>query len=191
MSSDQPSANHLKSRHRLLIEANTRWLLQALALLEKVSDEAYAGTPAGLEPHRAGAHLRHILEFYDCFLCGMRTGYIDYDARRRDPVIERSRAEAARRIQEIIASLNSGSYEHENFIVMVRMEGADELGITGGWLASSVSRELQALSSHTIHHFALIAMTLRAQGVPVDLSFGVAPSTLHHQNRMRASSNAA
>ena len=97
MSSDQPSTNHPKSRHKLLIEVNTRWLLQAGALLEKISDDAYAGMPAGVEPHRVGAHLRHILEFYDCFLCGMRTGYIDYDARRRDPVIERSRAEAARR----------------------------------------------------------------------------------------------
>lgn len=191
MSSDQPSTNHPKSRHKLLIEVNTRWLLQAGALLEKISDEAYACMPAGVEPHRVGAHLRHILEFYDCFLCGMRTGYIDYDARRRDPVIERSRAEAARRIQEIIASLNSGNYEHEDFIVMVRMEGADEMGITGGWLASSVSRELQTLSSHTIHHFALIAVTLRAEGIPVDASFGVAPSTLNYQKRLRTTSSAA
>ncbi|MBX9599848.1 MAG: hypothetical protein K2X35_02550 [Bryobacteraceae bacterium] len=186
-----PSADHPKGRHRLLIETNTRWLRQALRLLDSITDDAYTGTAAGLEPHRAGAHIRHILEFYDCFLCGMRTGHIDYDARRRDPGIERSRAEAARRIQEIIASLNSGEYEHEDFIVMVRMEGARELGMTGAWLASSVSRELQTLSSHTIHHFALISMTLRAQGVPVDLSFGVAPSTLNHQKRPWTASSAA
>jgi hypothetical protein len=29
------------------------------------------------------------------------------------------------------------------------------------FLLSSVARELQALSSHTIHHFAVMAMTLR------------------------------
>jgi hypothetical protein len=33
----------------------------------------------------------------------------------------------------------------------------------------------RCLSSHTVHHFALIALTLRAHGVAVDPKFGVAP----------------
>ena len=48
------------------------------------------------------------------------------------------------------------------------------------FLISSVGRELQVLSSHTIHHFALMAMTLRVLGVPVDPDFGMAPSTLRY-----------
>ena len=44
----------------------------------------------------------------------------------------------------------------------------------------SVSRELQVLSSHTIHHFALIAMTLRLHGIEMDPDFGMAPSTLRY-----------
>jgi len=47
-------------------------------------------------------------------------------------------------------------------------------------MESSVSRELQVLSSHTIHHFALIAMTLRLHGVEMDPDFGMAPSTLRY-----------
>jgi hypothetical protein len=47
-------------------------------------------------------------------------------------------------------------------------------------MESSLSRELQVLSSHTIHHFALIAVTLRAHGVQMDADFGMAPSTLRH-----------
>jgi hypothetical protein len=49
------------------------------------------------------------------------------------------------------------------------------------WCRSSVSRELQFLLSHTVHHYALIAMTLRAAGVELDEELGVAPSTLAYQ----------
>ena len=47
------------------------------------------------------------------------------------------------------------------------------------------------LSSHTIHHFALIAMALRAHGVAVEAGFGMAPSTLSYQARRAASAEAA
>ena len=47
-------------------------------------------------------------------------------------------------------------------------------------MESSISRELQVLSSHTVHHFALIAMTLRMHGVEIDSDFGMAPSTLRY-----------
>jgi hypothetical protein len=57
------------------------------------------------------------------------------------------------------------------------MENADE----DVYLISSIGRELQALSSHTIHHFALIAITLRLHGFDVDQDFGMSPSTLRYQ----------
>ncbi len=49
------------------------------------------------------------------------------------------------------------------------------------FLVSSVGRKLQVLSSHTIHHFTLMAMTLRALGVPVDPDFGMASSALRYR----------
>jgi hypothetical protein len=49
-------------------------------------------------------------------------------------------------------------------------------------MISSTGRELQTLSSHTIHHFALIAMTLRVLGHKVDRDFGMAPSTLRYMS---------
>ena len=48
------------------------------------------------------------------------------------------------------------------------------------WADSSVERELQVLLSHTVHHYALIAVALRLHGHPVDEEFGVAPSTLRY-----------
>jgi hypothetical protein len=60
------------------------------------------------------------------------------------------------------------------------MEDAESNDVSDSFMESSLSRELQVLSSHTVHHFALIAVTLRAHGVQMDPDFGMAPSTLRH-----------
>jgi uncharacterized damage-inducible protein DinB len=48
------------------------------------------------------------------------------------------------------------------------------------WSVSSTFRELQFLATHTVHHFALVALLLRQRGVEVPVEMGVAPSTLEH-----------
>jgi hypothetical protein len=163
-----------------LIETNVRWLRQALRLLGGLDDTAYATTPRGLAPHRAGAHLRHILEFYQCFLDGLESSHIDYDARRRDDTIEYSRDAASAAIRAIIRALETSRDLYQERIIWVRMEDCDSNTAHEGFMESSISRELQVLSSHTVHHFALIAITLRMHGVEIDSDFGMAPSTLRY-----------
>ena len=163
-----------------LIETNVRWLRQVLQLLDRLSDAAYSTTPRGFAPHRAGAHLRHILEFYQCFLEGLEGFHIDYDARRRDEAIECSREAAAAAIRLIIGSLETCHGLRHDRAVRVRMEDAESDAVRNVFMESSISRELQVLSSHTVHHFALIAMTLRMHGVEMDPGFGMAPSTLRY-----------
>jgi hypothetical protein len=170
----------MQTRLAALIEINVRWLRQALRLLERLDDRAYATTPEGFAPHRAGAHLRHTLEFYKCFLEGQDSSHIDYDARPRDEAIEHSREAASAAIRSIIRALHMDMELRQERIIWVRMEDAESSGVRDVFMESSISRELQVLSSHTVHHFALIAMTLRAHGVLMDPKFGMAPSTLHH-----------
>ena len=170
----------LHRRLSALTATNIRWLCQALHLLERLDDSVYSATAPGFAPHRAGAHLRHVLEFYQCFLDGLDSSHIDYDSRRRDESIERSRHTAAIAIRSIIHVLDTRAALHEERIVWVRMEDAEASGVANSFMESSISRELQVLSSHTVHHFALIAMTLRAQGVLIDPDFGMAPSTLRY-----------
>ncbi len=169
-------------RRNALIKVNIRRLRQALCLLERIDDTSYAATPAGMEPHRAGAHLRHIIEFYQAFLEGVASHHIDYDARRRDREIERSRAAAAHAINGIIRELRSRPELCFDAIVRVRMEDAPPAA-GEFFMESSIDRELQALSSHTIHHFALISMTLRRHGLQMPAEFGLAPSTLRYRAR--------
>jgi hypothetical protein len=118
-----------------------------------------------------------VLEFYQCFLDGVATSRIDYDARKRDESIERRRQSAMTSIRSTISLFEEVSSFEEDWELAVRMENADE----DVYLVSSVGRELQALSSHTIHHFALIAITLRLHGFDVDRGFGMSPSTLRYQ----------
>ncbi len=165
------------------LEANVTWLQQAAELLEEISDREYSTSPKGWEPHRASGHLRHILEFYQCFLEGLPSGLIDYDARRRDVSIEKSRAAALLAITQIVRTLETASFPL-NRELLVRMEDAPSPS-SQFLFRSTVARELQVLSSHTIHHFALLALTLRGHGVVLDSNFGMAPSTLRYQKLQR------
>lgn len=168
--------------NRELIATNVAWLRQALALVRGIDDVSYRTSPEGLAPHRAGAHLRHILEFYECFLNGLESLNVDYDARQRDERIETSRQVAMDRITAIIERLETEPLVRRDSVLFVRMEDAKANLLEDPYLCSTVGRELQALSSHTIHHFALIAITLRAHGVSVDPDFGMAPSTLRFRS---------
>jgi hypothetical protein len=170
----------VRSRQSALIEINIRWLRQALTLIAKLDDIAYSTAPGELIPHRAGAHFRHILEFYRCFINGLESLQIDYDARQRDRAIEQNRAAASAAIRKLIRFLETSDSLRKESTIWVRMEDADPRDFDNSFMESSISRELQVLSSHTIHHFAMIAMTLRFHGIEIDPEFGMAPSTLRY-----------
>ena len=94
-------------RQEFLIGLNITWLRQAEALLDRISDAVYTASPSDLAPHKAGSHLRHILEFYECFLAGLARARIDYDARKRDLSVQTSRAAAQKRIRSLLRRLET------------------------------------------------------------------------------------
>lgn len=164
-----------------LISMNVAWLNQALSLVQRLNDVTFRSSPQGLAPHRVGGHLRHILEFYECFLDGLGSVMVDYDARPRNHSVENSRDAATEKISSILRRLEDNPWIHHDSVMFVRMENAEASEVESPYLRSSLSRELQTLSSHTIHHFALIAITLRVHGFEVDPDFGMSPSTLRFQ----------
>ncbi|MBL8220506.1 MAG: hypothetical protein JNL62_14830 [Bryobacterales bacterium] len=173
-------------RNHYLVEANLALLEQGLQLLVSLDDETYSQRLHLLFSNRIGAQVRHVLEFYECFLDGLPEGHIDYDARKRDERVEISRAAASEKLQALIGRLASATVRGEDGLVWVRMEDAPAALGDDALLTSSVSRELQVLISHTVHHYALIAVALRMQGQAVDANFGIAPSTLRHQQKRAA-----
>jgi hypothetical protein len=165
-------------RQATLIDINLRWLRQALALIAQLDENLYSAAPSGFAPYRVGPHIRHIVDFYRCFFKGLEGRRIDYNSRDRDRDIETNRSAASNSIRNLIRSFEYCSALRSDSSVLVRPEETENCASEDAFMRSSVSRELQALSSHTIHHFALIAITLRLHGVAVDPKFGMAPSTL-------------
>ena len=100
------------------------------------------------------------MEFYQCFLEGLeRLTSTTMPAGATRPSNQPRCASAA--IRSIIRTLETSIELRGERIIWVRMEDAEASDVRESFMESSISRELQVLSSHTVHHFALIAMTLR------------------------------
>jgi uncharacterized damage-inducible protein DinB len=157
-------------------------LAQGRALALALDAELYAG-PSPLSPHGCvGAHLRHVADFVAAFLRGLERGAIDYDRRERDERLERDPVRAAAHLAHLSRELEPLTVLDPARVIAVRSE---ESVAGAGWQSSTLGRELVALLSHTIHHYALIAVLLRARGIEPPAAFGVAPSTLAHWQEER------
>ena len=146
------------------------------ALVEGLGEQ-----PGGDAAYRAvGPHLRHCLEHFSALLKGLGTGVVDYDARDRDPVLERDRDSVLVALREIVAGLaglDPGSVRRR---IEVRQEGAAGATVV---MASNVERELVFLSGHTIHHLAIMKLLAERAGVTVAEGIDMAFSTRTHLAR--------
>lgn len=163
------------------LSQNIELIQQGLDLLRSLPAEAYNQEPPAESPAPAlGPHIRHCLDFYLCFLDGLKANVIDYGSRSRRRDVETDAGTAIRElevIQQRLAKLDTSRLGES--VELRRDIGEGEAQQFG----STVGRELQFLLGHTVHHYALIAIGLRLEGVPVPDEFGVAPSTLEHWRR--------
>lgn len=160
-----------------LLQDNIDLLRQGMALFERLESAVYAGEG---EAHgrSIGAHLRHVLDHYDAFLTGLTSEEVDYDARARGTAVEVDRREGLRRVADVEARLNRITASDLDRRLQIREEASDSL--------SSARRELQFLQSHTVHHWAIIALLLAQQGIETPSRFGLAPSTLRYLDGIEA-----
>lgn len=158
---------------------NTRYLQQALTLIATLDDESYRRVQPPARQGSIGAHLRHNLDHYTSLFEGLGTFRVDYDARGRDPRVETDREYAQHQIRSLIHQLHGISERDINQPLLVKMDCGEDRFV---WARSTIGRELQFLLSHTIHHYALIAILLRLHGFEPSEDFGVAPSTLRYQH---------
>ncbi len=173
----------LMDQRSYFILQNTRQLKDGIEVLSRLDDRTYAECNHRFFASGIGKHIRHILDMYQCFLM-FEDGSIDYDDRERDTRLETDREYAIEKARELIDRLESlrNSAVVESLSVSSN-EGPNTAGISP-WCSSSLVRELQYLASHTVHHYAIIAMILRILGHGCPEHFGVAPSTiLYEQSR--------
>ena len=186
--------------HRLKA-ANIILLEQGKDLLQDISDEMFLRAKPPFYKSGIGRHFRHILDHYKSVLDEFRSQHgisnrerdaspsaksglkVDYDARSRDLNLEEDRELTIDVIDEIIQDLEGLSTKDMSSALKTKMDCGDGQSPNALWTRSSLGRELQFMQSHTTHHYALIAMILRDQGYEPPSRFGIASSTLLHENK--------
>lgn len=173
-----------------LIADNLTVLRQGKELVEALDGAAFTANAPTLALSGVGPHLRHVIDFYQRFLGALEapreaglTIRVDYDARDRDPRLETDPAHAVGTLQRTIDRLRAMSADDVTLELEVRSDGSP-------WIPTTAARELQSLVSHTVHHYALIAIAVRSQGGDPGAEFGVAPSTLRHWEVQRQAEGA-
>ena len=166
-----------------MIETNLLALEEGAQLLNVLKDNQYTD---GFKPafhSTIGAHFRHVLEHYRCFLSQYETTHFCYDKRERDQELECDAKYARRTITELIDGLKALSND-----VFERQYTVDDEQSQGP-VQTSLQRELLFLQSHTVHHYAIIGAMTRAFGSSPDEEFGVAIATRSHQRNINQDNN--
>ncbi len=167
------------------IRDNLAAIDQGIALLNEISQDRYTQRIAACFNSAAGGHMRHVIEHYLSFLQGLETGEIDYESRARDPLIESDPGYAVGQMMVIKRRLDEFAAGNEDRSLRVRVETAPATA-TEPWAGSTGLRELEFLLSHTIHHYALIAVVCGLAGHATPADFGMAPSTLRYLKTQNA-----
>jgi hypothetical protein len=155
---------------------------QLKAHLNQLTQEEYAQKLAIFNGASIGAHTRHVIEFYQCLLNGMKSGLVNYDARKRDLRIEQQLLYTIDLIDEIKYRLLN-TITLNKTINLITSYGAVQFAVP-----TNFERESVYLIEHSIHHFALIRIGLQEcfPTVAIEPNFGYAHSTIQHQKEKKA-----
>ncbi len=160
-----------------IVDENIALLDQAISIISNLPDAVYTNNDSPYFLSGVGRHMRHILDFYQN-LIEWDGRQIDYDNRSRSRDIETRPGKAREKIKNLRAALVSMGPLHRP--VQVKNDDGGHRSGDAGFSPSTIGRELQFLASHTVHHFALVAMILRLQNIQPPADFGIAPSTLQY-----------
>ncbi|MCH8551103.1 MAG: hypothetical protein LAT62_04140 [Natronospirillum sp.] len=173
---------HLKD----LVAENKSLLVQLAGLLDRIPRTHYALAADGRQS--IGRHLRHITDHYAAFLAAVEAPAdfsLDYETRQRDPALETEPDKALQVIDALVDELDQlpeKCLQHPLRMCypMAADPGSGEPATSIVEVPTCALRELVFLSSHTVHHMALIKPLAGKLKVRLPDSFGVHPSTLRH-----------
>ncbi len=172
-------------KHTLVVNSNIFFLNQGIELLTEVSDDQYSSNDGKYNKSGIGRHFRHIIEHYISLL-NEQDGHVDYDARERNLRLEVDREFMISTMREIMENLQVFSTNPDALDKLITVRSNEGVGEENSPLSrSTIRRELQFLISHTVHHYALIGLILKTMGFNPSPEFGVAPSTLRHEQEKK------
>ncbi len=157
-------------------------LRQAIDLLSELNAEEYQKKLPPHFPSSIGTHIRHIVDHFIALMDGHQQGHVDYNKRNRHNDIEHSPCSAMQSLENLINWLNNLSDEWLDKPLGITTE-IDVSRTCSTTCQSTLERELVFVSSHAIHHFALIKIMCGMQNKAVPEFFGYAPATITYLNR--------
>lgn len=158
---------------------NASLLLQAVGMIKRLLTEARAGF---VYAQAVGPHVRHIVEHYQALLqaLGSNEQCVDYDARNRDLRVQTDPTMTLAALHKLIEKIEALAVQ-PNFTLDTPLTTRLQAGAQGELelkVTTTLGRELLFLSSHTVHHYALLGQYCRAAGVELGHDFGKAPATI-------------
>ncbi|WP_299782643.1 DinB family protein [uncultured Formosa sp.] len=149
------------------------------SVLHQLLDEQYQHKSSTMFGATIGQHVRHILEFYQSVINGLKTKTINYDNRKRNLLIETETQYAIQIIDEINTALNQ--IKGDTLLVLEGDFSAEDRKQIQ--IQTSFLRELAYCLEHSIHHQALIKVGLLELNSMsfIDDTFGLAPATIRYR----------
>ena len=170
--------NQAVERAQSVIRGNLEALDQAMAILDCLTDDQYTHIATPFASSSIGQHFRHLADMFWAVVQYSQEALIDYDLRRRGADIEVSKASALAELKEIYRWMLKLVEAQIDLSVSLQLKTEVMLTSTETvQLPSSLERELIFASSHAVHHFALINMIAKLQGVCLPNGTGIAPAT--------------
>lgn len=155
-------------------------LAQGESLLTALDDTLYTKPLPIAFDATVGGHYRHCLDHFEKLLEGLAAGEIDYDARRRDPLIETSRYAALAKTLDLGRRIRQLAQADPSTPLVMRCRSSYSIEEVPS-VPTTLQREIIFCISHAIHHYALIVVMCRNMGVVLPEGFGTAPSTLRYR----------
>lgn len=146
------------------------------SLISDNSKSNYCKVLSPLFISSAGAHMRHIIDHYLALISGLSVGKVDYDIRHRNSKVEQEPKLALDKLVQISHWLKSlGEADLTQALILNTEISIQEHKVQS--VPTSLARELIFVSSHAIHHYAMIAQISQQQKMQLPSSFGIAPAT--------------
>lgn len=173
------AANHV------LIDSVIEILRQGEDLLEEIENDCYTKKLPAAFGASIGGHYRHCLDHFRSLLDSASEGDLNYDHRERGILIEHDRFAALNATRELRARFQS--LPSHCLARPLNVTCQTSYVANGSQTSpSTVGREIMYIVAHAVHHYALIGIMGGLMGLTLPPGFGVAPSTLKHQEAVAA-----
>ncbi|WP_424962722.1 hypothetical protein [Ekhidna sp.] len=168
-----------------MLQSSAKDLLHQLNhVIDSCRDQDFSKPLDELSGSTFGQHVRHTLEFFICLFDAKNDGYVNYDQRKHDELIETDRQLAKSVIGSILTFLEENTVDFE---ITFNANYSDLEGQNHS-MKSSFNRELAYNIEHAIHHMALlkVAVNQSLQYISLPEHFGVASSTIRYRASVKS-----